>query len=122
MCDWCTGICEEGGVTASGESTENFEFEGALSRFIGSASSSERALAQLRKDFRTKSYWLYRTDDVTGVSGRGLVANVAVFPNGSAVTAWRVPGKPNSVTIWNSLDDLLEIHGHDGKTILIPEE
>lgn len=73
-------------------------------------------------DSRTKNYWLYRLKDSSGISGRGWIANVAVFPNGKVVSAWCVPGKPQSVVVFDSVADLLAIHGHGGSTILIPEE
>lgn len=63
-----------------------------------------------------KRFVLFRDQDVTGVSGEGVVANGVEFPGGTAVMKWCVPGKPNSLTVYDSLADVLEIHGHDGRT------
>jgi hypothetical protein len=61
-----------------------------------------------------KPFLLYRTEDETGISGNGVVAEGVEFLNGQCVLRWIT--KPGSVGIYNSLIDLLAIHGHDGKT------
>ena len=53
---------------------------------------------------------LMRTMDETGVSGTGIVAYGCVFPNGKAVLAWHVEGRPQSVAVYDCLDGLLEVH------------
>jgi len=61
---------------------------------------------------------LNRLEDETGISGPGLVAYGAVFPNGKAVLAWCAPDRPQSVAVYDSLQDLYAIHvtPHGGKT------
>jgi len=63
---------------------------------------------------------LMRIEDETGVSGKGIVAYGAVFPNGKAVLCWHAPGKPQSVAVYDSIHDLFAIHvgPHRGKTRL----
>lgn len=66
-----------------------------------------------------RRFYLYRGDDVSGVSGRGRVAFGVRFPDGVAVMRWCVPGKPSGTTVYDSIADLEQIHGHDGKTCVV---
>jgi hypothetical protein len=66
---------------------------------------------------------LRRTEDVTGVSGTGIVADGALFPaagQSKAVVRWR--GDRGSTVVWDRIQHVKEIHGHDGRTTveLIP--
>ncbi len=60
---------------------------------------------------------LVRDDDETGVSGTGVVAWVVEFPDGTTVTRWAVT-EIRQTCVWASVDDVLAIHGHNGKTRL----
>lgn len=60
---------------------------------------------------------LIRDDDETGVSGTGPVAWVVEFPDGTAVTRWAVTDI-RQTCVWTSIEDVLAIHGHNGKTRL----
>lgn len=64
-----------------------------------------------------KPFRLVRNKDVTGVSGEGVVAEGVVFPDGSAVIRWCV-GPAASTVIWGSTDEAMQVHGHDGATVL----
>jgi hypothetical protein len=70
-----------------------------------------------------KAYYLYRTEDVSRTSGTGNVAQVAVFDDGAAVVRW-IGGMNSSgissTTVFDSIDDLIKIHGHQGRTVLEP--
>ena len=57
---------------------------------------------------------LLRKQDVSGVSGTGLVAEGAVFSNGKVAVTWRGPVR--SVTVYESLEDAMAIHCHGGAT------
>lgn len=60
-------------------------------------------------------YWWVRHVDETGISGRGAVAQVAVFEDGSAVMRWlagRNAAGVGSTVVYASVDDLVRIHGH----------
>lgn len=60
---------------------------------------------------------LYRTEDETGVSGEGFVAAEGVqFASGKCVLCWLT--EPYSVGVYDSADDLIAIHGHNGKTAI----
>lgn len=63
-------------------------------------------------------YWWVRHVDETGISGRGAVAQVAVFEDGSAAMRWlagRNAAGVGSTVIYASVDDLVRIHGHGDK-------
>lgn len=53
-------------------------------------------------------YELVRKTDVTGVSGTGVAAEVAIFSNGKVVVAWQT-GKA-SVVVWDNIEDMLDVH------------
>ncbi len=60
---------------------------------------------------------LRRTEDVTGVSGTGIVADGALFPaagQSKAIVRWR--GERGSTVVWDRIQHVKEIHGHDGRT------
>lgn len=57
---------------------------------------------------------LVRKEDVSGVSGTGVVAEGVRFSTGKCVMAWVTEYK--SVAIYDSIDELILIHGHDGRT------
>lgn len=63
-----------------------------------------------------KTFVLERAEDATGVSGTGVVAEGVMFTNGRCVMRWIVPNAPNSTAIYDSLEDLIAIHGHNGMT------
>ncbi len=65
-----------------------------------------------------KRFIFNRNRDVSGVSGTGLVAQGCTFDNGKVAIAWIVDGKPKSTVIYDSVDDAIGIHGHEGGTLI----
>ena len=63
---------------------------------------------------RPARFVLIRTCDMSAVSGIGTVAEGIVFSNGKAVLSWLRP--PYSLGVYDSLDALLEVQGHEGAT------
>lgn len=61
-----------------------------------------------------RRFLLVRHQDVSGVSGTGVVAEGVVFSDGSAAMRWR--SAHTSTAIYGSVDDLVTIHGHGGNT------
>jgi hypothetical protein len=57
---------------------------------------------------------LQRTQDVTGVSGPGHVADGVQFADGTVVMRWL--GAYASTVVWDSLEAAMHVHGHDGTT------
>ena len=58
---------------------------------------------------------LVRAIDVSGVSGTGIVAQGVEFVTGKAVINW-CSRDIKSVTIYDSINDVLRIHGHGEAT------
>lgn len=63
-----------------------------------------------------KKFYLYRMEDESGVSGIGYVAEGVCFSNGKCVISWTT--KYTSIAVYDSVADLENIHGHNGKTII----
>jgi hypothetical protein len=49
-------------------------------------------------------------------SGMSIIAEGVVFEDGMVVLRWKTPRK--STAIYDSIDDLLAVHGHGGKTVM----
>jgi len=67
-----------------------------------------------------RSFYLFRDEDVTGVSGTGVVAEGIAFSDGRAAIRWCV-GDHRSTSVWESMEALEAIHGHDGRTRVVWE-
>ena len=66
-----------------------------------------------------KMFYLNRTEDESGVSGTGRVAQGFIFDNGKVAVTW-LSDHP-SVTVYDSIGEVHAIHGHGGKTEVIME-
>lgn len=60
---------------------------------------------------------LQREMDVSGVSGTGRVAELALFSDGCVALHWM--SEHPSTTLYASLEDAILIHGHDGSTQVV---
>jgi hypothetical protein len=61
---------------------------------------------------------LERNEDVSGVSGTGVVAEGVEFWDGSCAMRWREPVGHQSVSFYNHIEDVEFIHGHGGSTTI----
>ena len=68
---------------------------------------------------RPLTFALHRDVDETGLSGTGVVAHGALFPNGKVVLAWGGSLGVPSVAVFDNVDQVRTVHGHDGKTRLV---
>lgn len=59
-----------------------------------------------------------RHEDLTGISGTGLVAWGMVFPDGHAVTRWCATAR-RQTCVWTDLADVEFVHGHNGATEIV---
>lgn len=67
-----------------------------------------------------RQFVIWRSEDVSGVSGTGVVMVGAVLPDGKAVTQWvNSPLGIVTTTVWDSVDEIETVHGHSSKTVLI---
>ena len=70
-----------------------------------------------------RAYHLRRDQDVSGNSGTGRVAQVAVFDDGTAVVHWsgdKTKAAVASTEVFSSIEDVMKVHGHEGRTVLEP--
>ena len=63
-----------------------------------------------------RRFMLIRVEDLTGVSGTGEVAEGTVFSSGLAVIHWL--REPYAMGVYQSLEDVITVHGHEGRTQL----
>ena len=63
-----------------------------------------------------RRFLLERTEDETGVSGTGIVAEGVQFACGWCALSWLTVYQ--SVGIYPNIHELIRIHGHDGRTIV----
>jgi len=64
-----------------------------------------------------RRFHLVRSEDVSGVSGTGVVAEGVQFHDGQCVESWF--GRLHTIEVAPSVETLLAIHGHDGKTEVV---
>lgn len=62
-------------------------------------------------------FQLIRDEDSSGVSGTGVVAEGVEFTNRECVIHWLA--KRSSMGIYVTIDDVVAVHGHDGKTRVV---
>lgn len=63
-----------------------------------------------------RNFRLKRNYDSSGVSGTGYVTEGVVFSDGSVAMRWLT--NVSSVCFYKSIFDVIEIHGHDGATVV----
>ena len=73
--------------------------------------SCSRLLSTTMRRFR-----LVRQEDVSGVSGTGSVAEGVAFSSGKVALHWC--GGISSVTVYDSIEEVEAIHGHEGRTVV----
>ncbi len=64
-----------------------------------------------------RTFYIERLEDVSGVSGTGIVAYGCVFNDGTTVIRWE--GDKASTVVWESLEVAEHVHGHGGKTRIV---
>jgi hypothetical protein len=64
-----------------------------------------------------RPFYLLRKEDVSGISGTGIVAVGCIFPNGQVCLQWLT--YTSSIVIHHSIEDVNEIHNHGGATEVI---
>lgn len=62
-------------------------------------------------------FYLDRREDVHGVSGTGCVAIGLEMPSGKCVVEWL--SEYTTETIFENIDQVEKIHGHQGKTLVV---
>lgn len=62
-------------------------------------------------------FHLHREKDPSGVSGIGIVAYGVQFPSGKCAVEWIK--FQNSINIFDSVEEILRVHGHEETTKLV---
>ncbi|MAT43749.1 MAG: hypothetical protein CL609_15540 [Anaerolineaceae bacterium] len=71
---------------------------------------------QISSNSQMRRFVLIRVEDLTGVSGTGEVAEGTVFSSGLAVIHWL--REPYAMGVYQTLEDVISVHGHEGRTQL----
>jgi len=58
-----------------------------------------------------------RVEDASGISGTGRVAEGVLFDNGLVALTWNSVHK--CVNVYTSLAEMMAVHGHEGKTVMV---
>lgn len=66
---------------------------------------------------KIRTFYLNRITDISGLSGTGIIAVGSVYPNGEAHMLWT--SFKSSFELHKSIDALMDIHGHQGATVLV---
>lgn len=66
-----------------------------------------------------KPFVLVRDQDVSGVSGTGVVANGILWPDGQAVIHWTGSAYPTTTPHPGGMESVLAVHGHNGATRVV---
>jgi hypothetical protein len=77
---------------------------------------TEKVNAPRLADLLPRRFILIRTKDHSGVSGTGIVAAGVRFADGKVVSRWDATRIAGQTTLWDSLEDLVKVHGHGGDT------
>lgn len=62
-----------------------------------------------------RPFQLVRREDLSGVSGTGLVAEGVAFSDGTVALRW-LTGEHRSTGLHSSIRAVLAVHGHEGRT------
>lgn len=71
----------------------------------------------MKAKVKMRRFHLQRNEDETGVSGIGIVAEGVEFTSGMVAMTWHSPHR--CLNVYESIKTVEELHGHDGKTIII---
>jgi hypothetical protein len=64
-----------------------------------------------------RRFYLYRSVDISGVSGTGMIAEGVEFDDGWVALRWC--SQTPSVILYMDVADMLRVHGHGGATTII---
>lgn len=74
-------------------------------------------IKETKKENNMKLFEFRREVDSSGVSGTGVVAQDVIFSNGKCAVNWLT--EHSSIIIYDSIEDVIAIHGHGGNTKFI---
>lgn len=63
-----------------------------------------------------KTFKVHRNEDVSGVSGTGIIAEGVEFHDGQCAVSWF--GKYHMLEVAPNIQTWIDVHGHSGKTTI----
>lgn len=75
-----------------------------------------------------RTFWVQRDEDMSGMSGTGIVADGVQFPDGTTAVRWRelpkdapnyVRGVRATTVVFPNVEAVEALHGHNGATHLV---
>ena len=63
-----------------------------------------------------RKFRLKRNEDFSGISGTGYVTEGVIWSDGTVAMRWLTD--VSSHCYYNSIDDVIKIHGHEGRTVV----
>ena len=63
-----------------------------------------------------KTFKLRRLEDLSGVSGTGIVAEGTQYHDGQITMSWF--GRFHTITVAPDIETIERIHGHEGRTVI----
>ncbi len=70
----------------------------------------------MSEEVKIRRFTLHRSEDVSGVSGTGVVAEGVEFVNGMVALSWISPYA--CVNVYQSMRALEEVHSHEHRTLV----
>jgi hypothetical protein len=64
-----------------------------------------------------RNFHLQRDEDLTGMSGTGIVADGIEFDDGTVAMRWNT--EISSTVVYAEIKDVETVHGHDGRTRVV---
>lgn len=77
----------------------------------------EKTTATVNNSAGIRRFYFNRKEDISGVSGTGKVAEGVVYSDGKCSIRWF--GEHSSTNNYESLEDMIAIHGHNGSTEVV---
>lgn len=74
----------------------------------------------LLRSLSMRRFQLVRSEDVSGVSGTGVVAEGVEFHDGQVVMSWF--SQHHTMTAAPNIATIERIHGHEGRTVVVWED
>lgn len=118
-------VFEYGGLIGARKQAVVFEDGSAAVRTLGkgrtellddSPDLQERYRGVSTSPRALRRFQLVRREDLTGCTGCGVVAQGVEFGDGSVVMRWLV--SPPSTVVRASVAEVVQVHGHEGRTEL----
>jgi hypothetical protein len=70
----------------------------------------------MNNEIKCRRFRLIRHEDVSGISGTGVVAEGVEFVNGMVALSWLSPHA--CVNVYHSVRTVEELHGHEHRTVI----